>query len=320
MTKLSLATFALLVGFAAAAPLSAAAEPTHVSGAELDQFIVKAQRFVCARFGDSPNCLDGSVTVRIDDDTHGYLAYFHRASRKISLSSGLDSIALQLNLVHELTHAYRDQFYHQEETWLDEGLAKFMEYQYSTVWPVSYQEKIRKRPEFRLRNDEVDYHLNGIGYTSSFFLVLYLYNRFGGDQLLEKLIESKRSGWENILAAITEIRRDGGIQIAQDLVSKPAILRHFALALWLNDPYLAKYALFTIDTQYEPLSKASIEPVEFGPMRLQPGDARIVFSRTPIKTTEAAEAYAISSKPHASTVISSLDKAEHADVFVYIFY
>jgi hypothetical protein len=304
------ATAVLLAGaWAVAAPSS--------SEEQLQLHATKARQFLCRK----SLCLKGDendVPARADNDTHGYLAYFHRDKRRISLTRGLDSIATQLNLVHELTHAYRDQFNHEEETWLDEGLAKFMEYQYSRVWPVSYQERLKKNPEIRLRNDEGDYK-NGPGYVSAFYLVLYLYNHFGGEALLKKLLESNVTGWSNILSSIGEIKKEGRTAIDASIISKASILRHFALALWLNDPYAAKYGLFAIDSQYEAIPHPTASSLDLATTQLnrEAGEARLVFSDKFVPNN-AAEVYAITSRNPLK--IERPQDTKSAEVYIYIFH
>lgn len=195
-----------------------------------------------------------------------------------------------------------------------------MEYRYSTVWPVSYQEKLRKNPDLRLTNNEQAYLRNGDGYTSSFFFVLYLYNHFGGAEFLQKLAQSKMSGWDNILTAIKELKAEGRLGIDDSLISKPSILRHFALALWFNDPFAAKYALFSLDSQYEPLAAATIRSaanVDSTQLDTHAGEARIAFNKK-LESTNASEVYAVISR--TPLVIEPAKPGQHAQVFVYIFY
>ncbi len=143
------------------------------------------------------------------------------------------------------------------------------------------------------------YGRNGPGYVYSFLFMSYLYNRFGGEKLLRKLLESPRSGWDNVLDAIHELIGEGNLAIPATLINQASILRHFGAALWLNNAYIAKYSLFFIAPEYEPLGdensprpKCNGQSVStFSPLN---GESRIEFCKNP--STRAREVYGLTKK------------------------
>jgi hypothetical protein len=50
------------------------------------------------------------------------------------------------------------------------------------------------------------------------------------------------------------MKSEGQINIADNYLKKESIIRHFAIALWANDAFLAQYALFQLDRMYESLT------------------------------------------------------------------
>lgn len=220
----------------------------------LQEAAVKAQSFLCTQ----SFCLKSLPPIDVIE-VNGYLGYVDGDYSRISISPALSDADSQLAIVHELTHVYRRQRAPDEEQWLNEGLAKFMEYKYSTVWPVSYITRLKKERALNF----ADYQPNGGGYMSSFLLTLYLYNHFGQERLFTKLMNSQKTGWENVLSAIHELSEEGALKIPAEFISKEGILRHFAVSLWMNDRFAAKYALFYLDARYEalntkPITQASI--------------------------------------------------------------
>jgi hypothetical protein len=102
------------------------------------------------------------------------------------------------------------------------------------------------------------YGPGGDGYAFSFWLVTYLQRHFGGEILLKKLLTSPLSGWENVTTAIRQWIVESGSSIPLELVTKESLLRHFAVAVLVNDPYAAKYGLFFIDSEFEPLKSLKV--------------------------------------------------------------
>ena len=237
-------------------------------------------------------CPHSNIAVRIEN-YKGYNGYYHLNEGYISVLPSQSSLGVLMTLVHEYTHVYRSEFNKHEETWLSEGLAKLVEYKVSTVWPESYQRKLKVKPWLVYENSERRYGVNGDGYSDSFWLVYYLYQHFGGDQFLNKILQSELSGWSNVLGAITELQASGVIAKNTSIINQDAILRHFALAMLLNDQFAAKYSLFFMGPDYTPLSssgftESSLKDLTTGPNR------QIIYSKI-AADSRAREKYVVKS-------------------------
>jgi hypothetical protein len=222
-------------------------------------------------------CITSPVTIQVENYKN-YFGYYHINENKISVRPDQTEFGMLLTLVHEYTHVYRSDYNKNEETWLSEGLAKLVEYKVSIVWPESYQRKLRFNPWLIYENSERRYGFNGDGYSDSFWLVYYLYQHFGGDQFLIKALQSKLSGWENILNVIAELQDSGAIAQNINILNRDSILRHFAMAMLLNDQFAAKYSLFYMGPDYTPLSlsgftEPSLKDLTTGPSR------QIIYSK-----------------------------------------
>lgn len=266
----------------------------------------KLEKIPAVKFAPPTNCYSGFV----DED-----------KTNIQLSLNADSVERKVTLAHELTHVYRSQFNKSEELWLDEGLAKFIEYQYSSVWPVSYDDLLAKDSYLNLGNTSLkglnNFSCKGDGYRASFYFVLYLYNHFGGEVLLRKLLTSSKSGWDNILTAIQETAAQRIISIEPQWLSKESIVRHFAVAIWENNPYLAKYSLFSLDTKFIGLRNTNVAL----PAKLNPPPAneiRIFYSKKFIANHNAKEI--ISIFDDKDTLIRHASPQDQPTVFVYLYY
>jgi hypothetical protein len=274
----------------------------------IDKTSSKAKTFLCQQFSF---CLSQSPQTVIKPGLE-HLAYFDKNTNQIWLSPHLDTIELQLSLVHELSHVYRNQFNKNDDLWLEEGMAKWIEYRYSQVWPVSYATRLMKNPNIILSNDPDFYSQNGNGYPSSFWLFLYLYNHFGESNFIKLVMESPLSGWDNVLTAIHKLKSEHVIQIPDALLTKESILRHFAVALWMNDAFLAQYALFAIDDQFEAVSE---NHSSFADSFASTQGTQIIYSNKIIEA-KSSSCFAITSyTPFHS---SSCSPEKSAKVFVYI--
>ncbi len=282
---------------------------SEIAGAsDLDAQVTHVKNFLCAR----SFCVKQDVTVA-QEPSEGYYAYFHAHANRISLSPNLTDTETQLDLVHEFTHIYRHSFNNDEEVWLDEGLAKFMEYQYAGgVWPFLYEKKLRQNPELILGNDRKQgYGVEGIGYPSSFWMVLYLYNHFGGDKLIAKLMSSSKAGWANVESALADLRANGDIAEGPDLLTRDAIVRHFAIAVAVNDEFKAQFNLFSLDPRHEPLTSALPAPQSFDAS----AGVAIVYSKR-YAPSRAREVYAV--RDGIPSAVSG-GAVPTADLFVFIF-
>lgn len=307
-------TFLCLLIFVASLEATATAEPALSDN--LAKYTEKIRNYLCER----EICLNKipPVFVETTDNYHGYTT---KDNSRLSISPLLDNVNLQLNLVHELIHVYRNQFNSNEEDWLQEGVAKFIEYQYSTVWPISYVEKLKLNLTINLGEIASDgitknFALNGYGYPSAFFVVLYLHNHFGGDSLIKKILNSKKSGWDNVINSIQELALSGELKIPINLINKESILRHFAVSLWINNQYHAKYALFLLDRNFEALSE--LKQFNFpGPITNHKSGDLIQFSDK-YQNSTANEVYSIIS--YNPFVIKKSEENDQALVYIYLTY
>ncbi|MGZ3775860.1 MAG: hypothetical protein ACXVCY_18850 [Pseudobdellovibrionaceae bacterium] len=285
------------------------------TASEVISYERQAKEYLC-RF---QLCISNSVSVVYTSNTE-YLGYYLPESKQILLNNKLNSIEQQLTLVHEFVHVFRKEQNPHELRWLEEGLAKFWEYKYSNVWPQSYNLRFSKNPIFFLSDDEAFYGRNGEGYISSFYFIMYLYRHFGGDFLIHKLMTSEKSGWNNILSSIHELINEKIITIPVEMITKEKILRHFAVALWMNDSYLAKYALFQMNENFEPLNKYSsysaLNPSIDGIRNNPTTDTLIIFTKD--FTAAGTENYVIEN--YSPFKINKADANSLGKVFIHISY
>lgn len=260
--------FQLLIGFAASA-----ANPVRSTDQNIDQISERALQILC----HMAICVT-KPAVTVLENYKDFYGYYHLDENRISVLPDQSDLNKLLTLVHEYTHVYRSQYNEHEETWLSEGLAKFVEYKASKVWPETYQRRLVQKPELVFENSERRFGVNGQGYADSFWLVYYLYQHFGGDQLLLKLLQSKLSGWDNVISAINEIQSVGAIAKNANVLNKYSILRHFAVSLLLNDQFAAKYSLFYLGPDFTPLVTSGFNEVTSDSLTLTSGH-KIVLSR-----------------------------------------
>ncbi len=165
---------------------------------------------------------------------------------------------------HELTHLLRHQHNSYEKLWLDEGLAKLIEIQYLETWPVKLARELKDLKQISLSDDPDDYSMDGAGYVSSYFFMLYLSHRLGERNFLKGLIESDLDGWDNIEKVSADLKMRNAISIPEKYLSRQELWMHFALALTTNDPGLAPYGLSLLDYNYQnkisPVSLAAACP------------------------------------------------------------
>ncbi len=181
--------------------------------------------------------------------------------REIRISTKIRShVDYQVILAHELTHVLRHMYQPEEAYWLDEGLAKWMEWKYIGEFPTQYVTDIHASPAIRLLDQPLDCHSSGPpDYASAYFFVLYLRNHLGGDLFISSIATSPLSGWKNIENTAKDLRSRGVISIEPNLLNEKPLLEHFAFSLLLNDPFLADYALFQLDRKYRPSEQSVLQ-------------------------------------------------------------
>lgn len=303
----SLPSLLLRLALPLAAALVVSFETANAAEPELGLYSDKVQNFLCQK----SFCLNQKVEVEVSN-LPGYFGYYHSQSQKVTLVPGLNEVQIQLNLAHEFTHAYRAKYNPNEELWLNEGLAKLMEYLYSSVWPVSYQSRLQQNPQILVNNEAAQFAPQGAGYASSFWLTLYLYKHYGGENFLKKVMRSHLSGWDNILHALSELKQEGLVSEPLELLTRPQIIRHFALAMLVNDAYEAKYSLFFMNQAYDPIDASKMGEVANIEFPVQ--TTGVIYSRR-FQKNNADEVFAVRLNPLQIETATS-DSRGH--VFVYI--
>lgn len=156
---------------------------------------------------------------------------------------------LKINLVHEYAHRVRYKYNQNDVPWFSEGLAQLVEMSY-TSWPYLYSDNLLYKPEIKISNSQSEYESNGRTYADSFYLLYYIYSHFGRDELLQKMMRSPLTGWDNILTSIAELQAQDKIYYKNIKINREYIIKHFAVALAVNDPYIAEYSLFYVHPAY----------------------------------------------------------------------
>ncbi|MFN3697060.1 MAG: hypothetical protein ACK4VO_06410 [Pseudobdellovibrio sp.] len=167
----------------------------------------------------------------------------------IYVRSGMSETELKINLVHEYTHRVRYKYNQNDAPWFSEGLAQLVEMSY-TSWPYLYSDNLFYLPEIKISKSQTEYENNSRAYADSFYLMYYIYSHFGRDDLLQKMMRSPLTGWDNILTSIAELQSEEKIFFKDIKINREYIIKHFAVALAVNDPYIAQYSLFYIHPAY----------------------------------------------------------------------
>lgn len=259
MEKLGSFVFSLAFACAMSIPGIAQAYPeiqlkhidqTSLSETEVTGLVKKASNYVFNLLGEN---IEEWHQIQITfDEAHGYSGFIDEAN-KIHLNTQLSALELQLVLAHELTHMIRHRYITSDELWIEEGFGKLIEYLYSGVWPKNYDLQLRNMDSFLISNDLKLYNPNGRGYVTSFYLLDYLYRHLGGISFLRAFIHSKETGWKNIILSAKALKASHIIGLPDQLLTVEALTANFAVALLINDPFVAKYGMFLIDREYEPL-------------------------------------------------------------------
>lgn len=116
----------------------------------------------------------------------------------IDTFENLETNYLRYRLPHELQHVVRYHFNENEEDWVNEGLSGIIEHLLSLEFPTKNLEKYKSFNEISLNDSFHKEGDNGIHYFNTFFYFYYLYQNFGGVELIKKLIQSPHSGIKNI--------------------------------------------------------------------------------------------------------------------------
>lgn len=210
----------------------------------------KVYRFVNDRIADPVPQEKIQINFEETESCAGFVE--RNSARKIRISTKIRShVDFQIILAHELTHIFRHYYQANEEYWLDEGLAKWMEWAYIGEFPKHYLTGLHEANTLILPKNSLDCNSGHLEYMSSYFLMLYLHNHFGGANFINHLAQSPLSGWDAVESTTQKLKQANTIGINSDYLNRQAILRHFAAALLLNDPYRANYALLQIDPSFQ---------------------------------------------------------------------
>jgi hypothetical protein len=262
-----------------------------------------------------------NVSIKFDAGLK-YYGYTHPADKKISLMDGLTVVQSKITLVHEYAHRFRYQYNPHEKLWLSEGLAQMFEYFFrGRSWPIAFNDLVFNRQRIVISDAALDFAPQAYGYPSSFIFLNYLYTHFGQEKFLQKVMRSEKSGWANIISAIIELQLDGRLYLDAffqdidinnfnakntELIEriKFKILRHFAVALIMNDAYLSLYSLYKITEPQDGFKKLSDPELnlytseqDFPALADHDSDNDIIFSKKYFKAEniKAQEGYTIKS-------------------------
>lgn len=216
----------------------------------------RAYDFVTARFKDQKNRATCPIKIKFADlgGRTGFTPTPKTACDDvIVLDSSLENQwSASAAVVHELTHVIRHQSNPSEETWLDEGLAKELEYQFLKLWPQSLFQ-VPKTFMFKISTDSKSYAAGSTSYLNSFLLVHYLSTHLGDDLFLIRLMNSRLNGWSAIEEAARISVPQASIGIPASRLNRRDLFTHFAFALRFNDASLADCGLFQLDQNYSPV-------------------------------------------------------------------
>lgn len=190
-----------------------------------------------------------------------------------------DPWVLGMIFAHELTHLIRYRASQSDPLWLNEGIARQVEYLLADFWPNSLNhetdalknKKVITPTLFELSDSANDYKVQGQGYANSFLFMHYLLGRYGDLKLWSELIRSEKSGWDAIESWLENLSSRGVINLDADLLKRRAIWRHFAFALMFNDPNIVRSGLFLVDYKYQGAlnSKSEIVDTNIGVRELE---------------------------------------------------
>jgi len=139
--------------------------------------------------------------------------------------------ALHSTIAHEFTHLMNwfQNGGSSDETWLEEGVASFAEWQiYDSVHWI-YVERFFNSPPTSL----VSSRSENISYGASFLFLLYLYEKYGGEEIIREIVAQDRKGITAINAALkkrSRTRPEFG-----DSIHFSDVFNKWAIANFLND-------------------------------------------------------------------------------------
>jgi hypothetical protein len=147
-------------------------------------------------------------------------------------------------LGHELQHTISNHYRRGkgfEEEWISEGLSQLIEYRMTGQLPLqgvlSYLSRsmtypLQEWPAFTHSAVDQNY------YSNTFLFFFYLYNHFGQDGFLQRMILSDQSGVTNLEAALSEFRGSD--------INLGAIFLNFSMALHVNEEVKGSNGLLSL--------------------------------------------------------------------------
>jgi hypothetical protein len=171
------------------------------------------------------------------------------------------------HFVHELQHAFRFHFSAgNEEDWLDEGLSKMAEFLIFNKFPALRLAATKKTVtglplEVTYENNLPEYYFN------NFFYLFYLYDHFGGKELIQKLMTNSRSGQQSVLESLKLLAQKENDNFKKPFYTFDQTFLHYQISLLANrfsnlfdsagilELHLNKYdlnlpATWSVDTEY----------------------------------------------------------------------
>ncbi|MCK4848388.1 MAG: hypothetical protein KAT16_05150 [Candidatus Heimdallarchaeota archaeon] len=144
-------------------------------------------------------------------------------------------------IAHEFQHLIHFGHDEDEETWLDEGASMFSEYLIGN-YPLTeiYGTSFQSNPDVSLTYwDSSGSSLVFANYGASYAFMLYLAEHYGGDPLVQDLVERSANGIQSVEEALFQQGYD--VQFTE-------IFRNWTIANYLDDPSFADgYYGYTMD-------------------------------------------------------------------------
>jgi hypothetical protein len=201
---------------------------------------------VCNRFSDvygfSPIRPGQEKIILLFDENLSFKGFHSRILEEqyrrdfilIDINENLDSNALKYRFPHELQHLVRYHYQPAEEDWLNEGLSVFTEYLFNEEFPILYLEKYNDLAGRSLFGRLESENRTG-NYFNNFLFIYYLYQHYGGMDLIRELMRSPQAGAENIGTTLQRFKnKQKGLK--SDYYSLEKAFINYQLALILN-PY-----------------------------------------------------------------------------------
>jgi len=138
--------------------------------------------------------------------------------------------ALHSTIAHEFTHLMNwfQNGGSSDETWLEEGVASFAEWKIYDYVHWIYVENFFNAPSSLVSSNSTD-----INYGASFLFLLYLYEKYGGKQIIREIVAQDKKGIAAINAALkkrSRTRPEFG-----DSMRFSDVFNQWAIANFLND-------------------------------------------------------------------------------------